>query len=1010
MIRALTLKLVLLCSLLAAAPAHALTVQQQGAGLRVTTASYSALVDPTNGARITSLQVDGAETTHLCPDGDGGLFEETHTADFPFEIVKQESDDRRLTLTLAARAGTLRVVKEFTFSDDAPYFTVRLTFENSSPFDLSGADAPAVRNLVLPAGGKATGRELYCTARGRGAEVLSADFTLARAYGPGSPGVLRWMAVAEPAGRRALGFALLEGGSRPLPPLRAPDGGLLTGWAVPTVPAGSSLSVNVLVVPLSGFTAVAEINRHFAADALVDASGAAPVVHLTLMPLEALPDLSVVTRTYDATGKEMEPCDPLLMDRLQAFKLRQGDVTCPATAAPVAWFVPEVYSSGSLLGTFAVPVGQAPGPRPVSAKRSEAGPVSTPLPGQSELATPKPAEGEDFVLYQFDGPPAAEEAKDVSMVLPADGKQTLFFGIRALHAINGLRVAMAPADASQGGAPVPPSALYLWHVTDDAGSGPSAGSGPACLEPLSEVSLAQGQTAYIALTADAARLDPGAYSARLVISASPVARELPVDLRVLATPAATADAGFGLWYLGADGGASLDDPALQKLLDYGVRAVTLPLADATSAVRTALPGPQPTVGPRPTAGPQPTVGSQPTVGPRLGRMRMLAFASAGGVLPPAAPSPGDVPLPCPDPLYLVRTGAATSAAVQAAVLSAYSPALLCERLSAVQPAFFQAAPRDSRPVYLVRGGPEPGAVPKLIAGGRIDASAPVFLYMDLRGVDWRRAAVQVRSAAWSAAYQGLAGLAVDCEPPAREVDRQLAVWHVLRDAVSEAALWRRATRLAATATASSSPPRDAVLARAGLDVVIGLSDSGLLPVRAVRVPFRQVYEIAPATRPVASLSEFAAARRRTLELAAGLAPLVPATTIGDLYWRGIPFAESGQVRWTIFAPGVAPDVRQAAQDFESGVERLTGQPLPIVSDWPEAPSGLIWAFVDDASWSALPDGVQAALDKRSGAAFLTTVLPDGTVVAVVSPTLNTNQLLASLLRTPTAYAPASGVR
>ncbi len=168
----------------------------------------------------------------------------------------------------------------------------------------------------------------------------------------------------------------------------------------------------------------------------------------------------------------------------------------------------------------------------------------------------------------------------------------------------------------------------------------------------------------------------------------------------------------------------------------------------------------------------------------------------------------------------------------------------------------------------------------------------------------------MRSAAWSAAYQGLAGLAVDCEPPAREVDRQLAVWHVLRDAVAEAALWRRATRLAATATAGSSPPRDAVLARAGLEAVIGLSDSGLLPVRAVRVPFRQVYEIAPATRPVASLSEFAAARRRTLELAAGLAPLVPAPTIGDLYWRGIPFAESGQVRWTIFAPGVGTDVRQ----------------------------------------------------------------------------------------------------
>ena len=313
-------KLALLCCLAAAllaGPVRALTVEQEAAGLRVRTAGYSVLVDPANGARITSLVVDGAEMTRLCPDGHGGLFEESHSADFAFDVLRQDADGQRFTLALAARAGTLRIIKEFAFSDAAPAFTVRLTFENAAPYALSGADAPALRHLVLPAGGLATGRELYCTARSRGAEVLSADFLLARAYSAAAPAAaLRWMAVSEPAGRRTLGFALTDGASRALPPLRAQGGGLLTGWSVPAVPAGSALTVGVLVVPLRGFTALAELNSHFAADAVPGAADAVPEagargrIHLSLMPLESMPDLSIITRTYDAGGRETEPCDP----------------------------------------------------------------------------------------------------------------------------------------------------------------------------------------------------------------------------------------------------------------------------------------------------------------------------------------------------------------------------------------------------------------------------------------------------------------------------------------------------------------------------------------------------------------------------------------------------------------------------------------------------------------------------------------------------------------------------
>jgi len=77
MIRVLQWKLILLCCLAAVAPirpAGAVTLQQEGALLHVRTRTYDATLEPANGGRITSLRVDGAETTRICADGRGGLF------------------------------------------------------------------------------------------------------------------------------------------------------------------------------------------------------------------------------------------------------------------------------------------------------------------------------------------------------------------------------------------------------------------------------------------------------------------------------------------------------------------------------------------------------------------------------------------------------------------------------------------------------------------------------------------------------------------------------------------------------------------------------------------------------------------------------------------------------------------------------------------------------------------------------------------------------------------------
>ena len=974
MTRALQLSIALLCCLAAATarPAHAVTVQQEAGGLRVRTTACSALVDPANGGRITSLVVDGAEMTHLCPDGHGGLFEETRSADLPYEVLRQESDGPRLVLALAARVGALRIVKEFTFSDGQPTFTVRLTYENAAPFALSGADAPALRHLVLPAGGQATGRELYCTARTRGAEVLSADILLARTYAAGPARALRWMAVSEPAGRRALGFALAQGGSRPLPPLRAKGGGLLTGWSVPPVPAAGSLTVSVLVVPMSGFTAVAELNAHFGADAVLDASSPSPVIHLNLLPLENLPELSIITRTYDADGRELQPCDPLLLDRLEPFKARQGDVACAPGAPRPAWFVHEVYSGGRKISTFAVPLGQPAGPSPSAPERLPDA-VAAALPGVPGPAARIPLTPErrrrGFLLWLMDGPPATDEAQDLSLALTTGERTTVFLGLHALQPIASMRLSLAPtaedgAAAPAGAAPVPPSAIYLWRVVQDA-------AGLARLESLDSAPMKAGETAWLALTADSSRLGPGRYAGRLVAEADGGSRELPLQVQVIAAPGGTAGR-FGLWYLGADDAAPMDGPALQKLTDYGVRALSLPVDETTAAaVRSGLPDPQ------------------------LSHMHMLAFAGLGGVLPPAGPAPGALPLPYPDPLWMLRANASTAAAVRAAAQAGYSPALLCERLSAVGQDFFDAAGKGARPVWLVEGGLEPDALPGALTAGAMDARTPVWLYLDLRGVDWRAAALQVRSAVWAAAWQGLAGLAVTCDPPATEVDRQLAIWHVLHDACGEASLWRQADRAGAGAG------------------VVGPEAGSLLVLKMERAPFRRLYRVAPAGAEGVRLEQFAEARLRTVALAAQLGPAQPAPGPGGLYWRGMPLLDAGRVRWAVFAPSGQDRPQRAALSFQQALTKLAGRPVPLVHAWPQAgpdAPALVWAFADEASWPALPDAVRAALDKRAGAAFLTADLEDGMTVASVRPDLDTKTLLDALLPVPDLYPTAGGVR
>jgi hypothetical protein len=923
------------------------------------------------------------ETTRLTSDGHGGLVEEVHTADFAFEVVEQKDTDAGLSVVLAADAGDLRVVKEYVFRADRPWFLVRLTFENGSRFPLSGDSAPALRNLVLPGGVGGAARQAYCLDRGLGAEMLSQEVFLSRMdEDPDAP--VRWIAAAEPVSRRSFGFAMLNDGCRPLPPLRARGGGVVFGWSYPAVPAGGSLVAELLAVPLEG-----ELNRWFAAESLPDGSGGPFEVRLDLMPLrEEMREISVVTRTYDDVGAETDPCDSLLVETIPPFRRYTGRIARPGQGQRPAWLVHEVYSEGQRMGRFAVPVsrtakGPPIGPEPAEPPELRSAPASAlPSPG-SLIPLTEEREERGFLLWQFDGPPARREIRRLALALMKGERRTLFLGIRALRPLQKLRITLAGADTKAAELkPVPPAAVYLWQVREDA-------PGAAHLVPLPELSLGVDRAAWLALTVDAGQLSAGHYAARLIVSAEGVTAQLPLSLQVLPTSAPGGRA-FGLWYIPARSGASLREPPAAKLSSYGVSALTVPLSDGVASARLG----------------------RPVWGGRHRGLTHLSFTAGGGAVPPGsgAREPGQFLLPCPDPAWLVRAGAASPVALRGAVESGYAPALLCERVDAVPPDLLAVEGRI--PFYLVRDGCEPGRAAGMLQTGAMDGSESIWLYLDLREADWRRAATEVRSAFWAAAWQGLAGAAVRLPAPYMAVDQQSAVWHIVRDARTEVALWREA-REGAMAARNSGKGRPAALRRLGaLDLVVGASAACSLPLRLERRPFRSLYRVrAPGRSRRLGVRHFAAARAKTLEIAAQSSPAVPAPG-PDLHWRGIPLAEKGKLRWAIVAPGSESAWKQALA-FQQAMREAAGVAVPLSRAFPaleeEGPL-LVWVLTDGTGGADLPENVREAMADLGDAQLAAVALDGGATAALLAEGFDANALLRTFHSGPDLFPTAVQVQ
>jgi hypothetical protein len=273
--------------------------------------------------------------------------------------------------------------------------------------------------------------------------------------------------------------------------------------------------------------------------------------------------------------------------------------------------------------------------------------------------------------------------------------------------------------------------------------------------------------------------------------------------------------------------------------------------------------------------------------------------------------------------------------------------------------------------WIVADGCEPRVVPGLVKDGRIEAKQCMWLYLDLRGMDWRRAAFEVRSAFWAAAWQGLAGAVVRCEPPVAEGETQSVLWHVLRDAREEAGLVFEA---AYDAQILADHRDNSLSLKVG--PIVGDLPVSAIEVRQERRAFGSVLRAVPQVEEKAGLgpmSAFNAARGRLLallETTAGLGFVGgsdPAHV--DLYWAGLPLRHGDKVTSVIVVSG-GQEQQDVAFKLQKGFEqeRQMGLNIPMLEALPK-PEGegagvtrqVVWLVSGGKRVDGFPEALNNAL-------------------------------------------------
>lgn len=511
---------------------------------------------------------------------------------------------------------------------------------------------------------------------------------------------------------------------------------------------------------------------------------------------------------------------------------------------------------------------------------------------------------------------------------------------------------------------------------------------------LETTALERGGVLWCALTVDAAELEPGAYASHLIVQADSDPMVVPVSVAVL-SEGAPSSGGFGLWLIsGGTADEVLDSPGVFKLPEYGVNVLTV-----------AMPA---------GAGGEAAVAGAVRRAAALG-LEVLGFSGCAGGFPPTLPAGGGHPAvraKMPWLLWAQRGELEPAPSLDGA---RFEPAVALARL----PAGKEEMPRVVPCHWLVEDGLEPGKARRLVDAGLMKRGQFVWVLLDLRGAHWRRAAVAVRNICWAAAWQGAAGLAVYCHEPFPEVDRQNVLWHILRDACEEAALWQAARRSLdelgrAELAAAELQARRAMVTEEILGLVADAPES-YLRVAARRRPFREVMlVVGAAEKGVAPLSSCRAAKEKTLTLMAEADRLMGGKW-ENLYWQDVPLSDEKGVRWAIVA-GAGEEMWKVAGDFQGFITSRTGRTVPVARAFPATAGeggglpALVWIVGTTEGIRDLPAELSAALAKTERARPTMLRMESGMVVVLIPGAAEMDAVKRTLHRHRALFSTAGEMR
>ncbi len=739
--------------------------------LIVSNAFYEVSVFPAKGAVITSLRSKpgGFESTYFREGDFSGLLQEVHTAELPYEIVEEDVGDREARFLFSASTGDYGVEKMMLFRAESPFVEVRMGFENRSAMPMRGDRAPALSNVFKWGDGAPSSGYFYCIGGPHGTDLYTGGRVIGRfhPFSEKRSGHVPWAAVIDPVARAGAGLVFLDSGVENIVAGRNSDGSTGLEARFQTIPSGSRLISEMLLLPLEGFTSVDMMSAEIVGETLhLSFAGREQlrVRIMSLMPEEH--DISVVTRAYDQRGEELGPLETVVFDGLERAQIGSDTIDIEGgRQEDIAWVRHEVYKNGRRLRQYSVKIGGSDSPPDIRLSTPEE-PTVERLRVEDGPDRPDVVEDADrsqITVRQLSGP-GWEKMDGMDVSLPANSRHTLLLRVDADAEVRDLQIGIVGAgsdDADELTESLTATNVFLWEVKDPR-------SAYAGIRPFRKRDIDAGEPAVIAITLDSAGLGEGVYGARILLSSVVETVEIPLKVRIFPVELSPSN-GFGLWYIGGDVD-EISDAAFATLRNYGVNAAAFgitgrsgrfgiqPLKDRAMEHEIAMPGLY-------------SPGMAAAVAERIG-------SRDDGDTTPASEAPV---------AWMLCMGADGTEALEHVADFGFAPAVFVSRLS---PAVVRRLGEDAADVpHLILGGDIPSGRAQWLGGSAGSGDWPhIWRYIDLRSHHWTEVGVGAREEFFNALLSGAGGAAVRFVPPTDDSGDALVSWHLLRDIREEAAL------------------------------------------------------------------------------------------------------------------------------------------------------------------------------------------------------------------------------